>query len=470
MDTVPVPELLKDLSRHFTARGYQVYLVGGAVRDLFLGKKPDDWDIATDATPAQVASLFRRIIPTGIEHGTVTIPFREHHIECTTFRTEQGYSDGRRPDSISYAATIEEDLSRRDFTMNAIAVSLPEGSVIDPFSGRADIGRRLIRTVGSAAERFSEDGLRPLRAVRFSSQLAFTMEQSTLEAIRPALPVTARVALERVREELVKILASPVPSTALKSMEATGLLQLILPELQSCRGIEQKGMHRYDVLDHLLLTCDACPADIPELRLAGLFHDIGKPCVRSTDADGEYTFYNHESVSAEMTEELMERLRFPMKLTRAVSHLVRQHMFHYESNWSDAAVRRFLVRTGEDSLSNLFLLRLADASAITGLPAGPLLLSDFQDHIDRVLAQKHAFSLKDLKVNGRDLMSIGIPSGPHTGQILNELMETVLDDPELNERDRLISIAGEIYKTRYGGLMDQTLRNATGRTPASFQA
>ena len=201
MDRVPVPAVLKDFSRFFTSGGFQVFLVGGAVRDLFLDKKADDWDVATDARPEEVATLFKRIIPTGIEHGTVTIPFRDKMIECTTFRTETGFSDGRRPDSVSFHSTIEEDLARRDFTMNAIAVSLPEGNIVDPFGGRADIAAGMIRTVGTASERFAEDGLRPLRAVRFSSQLGFTIDGPTLAAIEPAIPVTARVAKERIRDE-----------------------------------------------------------------------------------------------------------------------------------------------------------------------------------------------------------------------------------------------------------------------------
>lgn len=449
MDRVPVPPLLKDLSRFFTAGGFKVYLVGGAVRDMFLDKKADDWDIATDATPEQVAGIFKRIIPTGIEHGTVTIPFRTKMIECTTFRTETGYSDGRRPDSISYTATIDEDLSRRDFTMNAIAVSLPDGTIIDPFDGRADIRSKLIRTVGEAASRFSEDGLRPLRAVRFASQLGFSIHPETLSAIRPALSVTARVASERIRDELTKTLLSPVPSTGLRFMESTGLLGLILDELQNCRGVDQKGMHRFDVLDHLLLTCDAAPATSLELRLAGLFHDIGKPLVREMDDTGVYTFYNHETVSAEIAATIMTRLRYPLKTVKSVTHLVRQHMFHYEPSWTDAAVRRFIVRTGEEYIDQLFALRRADACAIAGIRGTPAHLDEFRARIDGLLEKEHAFSLKDLAINGRDLISAGIPSGPQTGLILHELLETVLEDPSMNTRERLTEIAEAFYRERF---------------------
>ena len=449
MDRIPVHPILKDLSRFFTQSGHRAYLVGGAVRDIVLGKKPEDWDIATDATPEEVARLFRRVIPTGIEHGTVTIPFKNHLIECTTFRTEAGYTDGRRPDSVGYAATIEEDLSRRDFTMNAIAVSLPDGAVTDPFGGREDIKRGVIRTVGVASERFGEDGLRPIRAVRFSAQLGFAIDEETLAAIPGALGVTARVARERIKDELVKLLASPAPSAGLRFMESAGLLELILPELYACRGIDQKGMHEFDVLDHLFAACDASPRESLEIRLTALFHDVGKPVVRAVDADGNYTFHHHETVSAEIAGRVLARLRFPIKTTERVAHLVRQHMFHYEPSWTDAAVRRFIVRAGEEHIESLFALRRADACAITGLKTEPAHLLEFGDRIKAVTEAKHAFSLKDLAINGKDLSALGIPAGPATGHILRELLEATLDDPSLNEADRLREIANAIYRDKF---------------------
>ncbi len=445
MNRIPVPGILKDLSRIFSDAGHTLYLVGGAVRDIYLCRSGGDWDVATEASPERVMQLFRHVIPTGIAHGTVTIRFKDALIECTTFRTETGYSDGRRPDEIQYAATIEDDLSRRDFTMNAIAVSLPEGTVIDPFGGREDIKAGIIRTVGSAAERFGEDGLRPLRAVRFSAQLGFTLEAATLEAIRPSLGVTALVAKERVRDELSKLLSSPIPSTGLRFMERTGLLELVLPELAACRGVEQKGLHRFDVLDHLFLACDAAPEKSLELRLAALFHDIGKPEVRETDSLGLYTFHHHEAVSAKIAERVLTGLRYPQKTVRTVVHLVAQHMFHYEPVWSDAAVRRFIVRVGKEHIPALFDLRRADGWAIAGVRGEPLHLAEFSDRIDSILSKEHAFSLKDLAVNGKDLLAAGIPPGPGTGLILKELFEAVLDDPELNRKDRLMEIALAFY-------------------------
>ncbi|HKL85029.1 MAG TPA: HD domain-containing protein [Treponemataceae bacterium] len=447
MFTVSIPHILKELSLVFKDNGFQVYLVGGAIRDILLNKKADDWDIATDATPEEVSQLFKKIIPTGIAHGTVTIHYKSYQIECTTFRTENGYSDGRRPDSISYTATIEEDLSRRDFTMNAIGISLPDGKLVDPFSGRKDIKASLIKTVGNPIERFSEDGLRPLRAVRFAAQLGFSIEEATLSAIRPCLEITAKVAKERIKDELVKLLCSPKPSIGLRFMEETGLLQLIIPELQKCRGVEQKGMHKADVLDHLYATCDLCPPQI-ELRLAGLFHDIGKPAVRALTPDGIYTFYNHEIESQKIVERILKNLRFPTKTINTVSHLVRHHMFHYESNWTDAAVRRFIVRTETDYIEPLFALRLADARAISGVQGELTYLDEMRSRIHSLQKKQHAFNLKDLAINGKDLISQGIPAGPKTGLILEELLETVLDEPEFNTREKLISCALEIYKRK----------------------
>ncbi len=448
MDTLPVHPTLTDLSKVFSDAGFHLYLVGGAVRDAFLGKDATDWDVATEATPQEVMKIFRHVIPTGIAHGTVTIPYRGHHIECTTFRTEEGYADGRHPDSIAYAGAIEDDLSRRDFTMNAIAVSLPDGKVVDPFFGRKAIHDRVIVTVGKPELRFAEDGLRPLRAVRFSAQLNFSIDSETLRAIPGALPVTAKVAHERIRDELVKLLESTRPSVGLRFMESSGLLNLIMPELSRCRGVDQKGRHAYDVLDHLYASCDYAPRENIPVRIAALFHDVGKPLVRICDDDGSYTFYNHEEESARIAERIMTRLRFPLKTAKTVTHLIRQHMFHYETSWTDAAVRRFIVRVGEESLNDIFDLRMADASGIIGKTLYPPELYELRERIDAVIAQAHAFGLKDLAVNGSDLSNNGIPKGPLIGIILAELLDAVLEDPTLNTKSKLLDISAAIYANR----------------------
>jgi putative nucleotidyltransferase with HDIG domain len=415
---------------------------------MFLGKEAQDWDLATDARPEELMSRFRRVIPTGIKHGTVTIRYKGYSMEVTTFRTESSYSDGRRPDRIEYASTIEEDLSRRDLTMNAIALALPGGERVDPFKGYDDIKARRIRCVGKAEERFREDGLRPLRAVRFASQLDFTVEGETLAAIPGALSTTAKVSPERIRDELDKIIASPKPSTAFLLMEKTGLLGLLLPELAACRGIDQKGFHRFDVLDHSLLACDyAARIGAPhEVRLACLFHDIGKPAVRSIGESGVWTFYQHEKVSAVMARDIGLRFRYPNAVINRMVHLIEEHMFHYDATWSDAAVRRFILRVGEENLQDIYALRQADAYATAGIEPAPGFLAPLVSRIDRILAQGRAFSLKDLAVSGRDLLDIGAARGPRMGIILKELLETVLDDPELNTREKLLDIAEKLNR------------------------
>ena len=444
----PVPPLLKEISGYFRDAGFSVYLVGGAVRDFFLKKKANDWDIATNAPPQEVTHLFRRTIPTGIEHGTVTIIYKNKHIECTTFRTESDYVDGRHPVAVSYTATIEADLARRDFTMNAIAVSLPDGAIVDPFNGRADIRAGRIQTVGNPLDRFLEDGLRPVRAIRFAAQLDFTVDTGTLQAIPQTLHITKRISIERFRDEFTKMLACPTPLTGLRLMENTGLLNLFIPELPECRGVEQGSYHHFDVLDHSFLVCNACPAGMEHIhiRLAGLFHDIGKPAVRKETADGSCTFYRHEAVSEKMTRNIMRRLKYSNIEIEKTAHLVAEHMFHYDPSWTDAAVRRFIVRVGKENIDDLFALRKADVFGLTGAYAESNFLVEFTARIDALLKEDGAYSLKDLAVNGKDLMSIGIPAGKCLGLVLHELLETVLDDPAQNTKKTLLPIAAAIYE------------------------
>jgi len=452
--TKSIDPVLKEIASMFTASQKEIYLVGGAVRDMHMGKKIHDWDLATDALPEEVMAIVRRaggkVIPTGIKHGTVTVLYKNNSAEVTTFRTESDYSDGRRPDNVSYAATIEEDLSRRDFTMNAIAMRLPDGKIADPFGGAKDIKKELIRCVGEPQERFNEDGLRPLRAVRFASQLGFIIEQKTLDAIPLVLPVCEKVSWERVRDEIDKILASSLPSQGIRLMEETGLLKLFIPELDNCRGIDQKGFHQFDVLDHSLLACDYAAANnfSYEVRLAALFHDIGKPDVRDIDETGVYTFYRHEEVSAEMCRTIMNRMRYPNIVIDKTCHLVKQHMFLYTDEWSDSAVRRFIARIGEDNLEDIYRLRRADIYGFSGKKPDYRSIEKLVERVNKVLEKGNAFSIKNLAVSGNDLMAIGIPGGKMIGVILKQLLETVLDDPTQNTRERLLEIAGKLFEER----------------------
>lgn len=460
MNKIKIPVILQKMNNIFEKNGFKAYLVGGAVRDMFMNKEASDWDVATDATPEQVISAFKKVIPTGIAHGTVTVHFMGEEIEVTTFRIEQGYSDGRHPDKVSYASDIEEDLSRRDFTMNAIAVSLKDGSIVDPFNGKADIKNKVIRSVGNPLERFNEDGLRPIRAIRFASQLGFEIETNTLQAIsnEKVLQKTSTISIERFRDELVKLLKSPKPSVGLKLLESTNIMKLFLPELlegRNCIQNDVRGYHVFDVLDHNFYSCDGAPVHKVNVRLAALLHDIGKPAskvVRVTDEGEIYNFFSHEKYSETIARKLLTKLRFSNNEINNVCHLIENHMFHYEESWSDAAIRRFVVRVKPENIEDLIDLRLADMYGKYNMPIQIKesnacdLLIQLQDRIKKIQEENSAFTLKSLAVSGKDLMEIGIPSGRLIGKILDSLLETVLDDPKQNSKDVLLNIAKNLYE------------------------
>ncbi|MDR2343987.1 MAG: HD domain-containing protein [Spirochaetaceae bacterium] len=446
IDRIAVPSLLRELCAVFNAHGKQVFLVGGAVRDTLRGAEYADWDLASDARPEDIMCMFPAVIPTGIKHGTVTIRHKKHSFEVTTLRTDGRYADGRHPDSVSYTSSIEEDLGRRDFTINAIAAILPEGHVIDPFRGRRDIEKKLIRCVGRAEDRLNEDGLRALRALRFASQLGFDIDGELLSAIKARPSMISPVSIERVKVEFDKIVASKKPSSALLRMEQCGLLRLVLPELLRCRGVQQKGYHRFDVLTHSLLACDyAARSDYKHtVRLAALFHDLGKPASAKCGDNGVWTFHNHELLSAEITRAVMTRLRYPNAEIDETVHLVREHMFNYTDSWSAGAVRRFVRRVGEKNLQALFDLRRSDSFGMLGTPPPPGLLLDFRNRIDSVLEAGRVLSRKDLAVSGVDLMEAGIAAGRKMGLILDSLLEAVIEDPEMNSREKLLEMAASL--------------------------
>jgi tRNA nucleotidyltransferase/poly(A) polymerase len=439
---------LLEFARVFKDAGHSLYFVGGAIRDSLLGRRASDFDAATDAGPEAVVALFRRVIPTGIKHGTVTVLWRGQEIETTTFRSEAGYSDGRHPDHVRFGVSIEEDLARRDFTINAMAYEPFERRIVDPHGGAADLRACLIRAVGTASERFDEDGLRILRAARFASQLGFQIEAATLSAMALRGAAVESLSPERVRDELSKTLMSPNPSRGLRILEDTGILARILPELAEGRGVEQKGSHVFDVLDHSLVALDAAQGGL-ELRLAALFHDVGKSRAKAIGADGVPTFHRHEEISATMTEGALRRLRYPNATIDSVVHLVAQHMFNYNDSWSDGAVRRFVARVGRESLEGLYALRRADATGMTGSGTEGRNLGALRARVEEVLAADSTLGLKDLAIGGKELADIGVPRGPVMGRMLAELLEAVLDDPALNTPGRLIEIAG-LMKGKHG--------------------
>jgi len=439
------PAPLLDVIARLREGGHRAFLVGGAVRDTLLGRRAGArFDVSTDLTPEQVIERFDRVEPTGLRHGTVLVIEGELLVECTTFRREGRYSDARRPDAVLWTKDPLEDLDRRDLTVNAMAFDPSSGELLDPHDGALDLERRRLRAVGEPLERFREDALRPLRVARFAAAL----EMEPDEDLRAALAevsregsgvVTAAVAPERVRDELSGILAAPRPSTGLELLREAGLLELWLPELARCRGVSQNRFHAFDVYFHSLATCDAAPAHKPVVRWAALLHDIGKPDTR-VERDGEGTFYNHQFVGAELAEALLERLRVPQALCHAVTHLVREHMFDYHDDWSDAALRRWLRRVGTDAVADLFDLRIADMLG-NGLKQGfPTYLETMRERITRLLEESRALVVSDLAVDGHDVMrELGVPPGPVVRAKLEALLEEVLDRPGRNTREHLLA-------------------------------
>lgn len=434
------------LGKIFSSHGWQLYLVGGAVRDYILGIPNDDYDYATDASPEEVMAMFpHHCIPTGLQHGTVTVRFRKQSYEVTTFRSEGDYSDGRHPDSVKFVRSLESDLERRDFTINAFAASCTDGHIIDMHGGYDDLVNHTIRAIGNPHERFGEDALRMIRACRFASKLDFSIEDETFNAVKEKAGTILKVSQERIKEELFKIIGGPHPAKGIELMRKTGLLHYILPELERCTGVEQTGFHTLDVYSHTLRALDYAAKKGFSLyvRLAVLFHDIAKPeCRRESSGEGRrYTFFGHDREGALMTEEIMKRLKCSNREIETVSHLVAEHMFNYSPSWTDGALRRFIRRVGEDSLEMLFEVRQCDQSAIDNLDPSLDTLSQLKERIGAELEKKNALSIKDLAVGGNDLIALGVKKGPALGRTLSYLLDAVLEDPSLNEKEKLSQMA-----------------------------
>ncbi len=443
---ITVASEVRFITDRLRASGKRGWLVGGCVRDLLMGRPHSDWDLATDALPADVMRIFPRTHPTGIEHGTVTVMVGKTPIEVTTLRGEGAYSDGRRPDDVRFVSDLEEDLARRDFTVNAIAIDPTDLSIIDPFGGQKDLAARRLRAVGDPHERFSEDGLRVLRAARFVATLEFDLDPDTFAAIEPTLDTFRKVSPERVRDEWVKTMKARRPSRAFDVMRRGGILGVTCPELLLGVGMEQNRYHAYDVFRHAMECMDACVGD-PILRIAALLHDVGKPATRAlSEKTHDYTFYDHERVGAEIADPICLRLRFSNDERARIVALVRHHLFHYSDEWSDATVRRWIRRVGKDRVADLYALNEADVLA-KGKDASPDLaaLAALKVHVAKVLAAGAALSTRDLRVNGNDLMTaFGRKPGPWLKEVLDALLEAVTNDPALNEREALLAKAREI--------------------------
>lgn len=433
------------------AGGHQAYLVGGALRDVLLGRAGDQLlDVATDRRPQEVMALFPRIEPIGLAHGTVLVMLDDLGFECTTFRREGGYADARHPDGVEFTTDLRADLARRDFTVNALAYDPLSGVLVDLHGGLSDLAHRRLRAVGEPLARFREDALRPVRAARFAATLEFELEPATRAALGGVADRARLVAPERVRVELEKLMTARRPSAGLELLREAGLLELWMPELARCHAVPQNRWHAYDVYTHSLESCDHAPPGKAAVRWAALLHDIGKPGTR-VERRGDGTFYGHEKVGAELADRLLERLRFPGALRAEVVHLVREHMFEYRAEWSDAAVRRWVRRVGEAAVADLFDLRIADMLG-NGLKTGfPAQLEPLRRRIERVLAGAHALRVGDLAVDGRDVMeSLGLGPGPAVGEALEALLEEVIEEPGRNTRERLLTRLAELRVARTG--------------------
>lgn len=441
-----VPAEVLEVVAALRGAGKQAYLVGGCVRDLLAGLDAVDFDVATDAVPEEVQRLFRRTAPTGIKHGTVTVLGARGDYEVTTFRRDGKYGDARHPDDVTYAESIEEDLSRRDFTFNALAYDPAADKLVDLFGGVEDFERGVVRAVGDPKERFREDGLRPLRAVRLAARFEFDVDGETLNAIPAVLDRVRMVAVERVRDEFMKMLATAAkPSYGLELMRDTGLLELFIPEVLEGYAVTQNEFHAYDVYMHSLYSCDAAPAEKPLVRLAALLHDIGKPRTRVV-RDGRVTFYNHQAVSRRMARHILNRLRFSKKERDYVLHLIYYHMFGYTPSWTDAAVRRLIRKVGRENIADLFDLRIADWFGNGTNYGFPGYLRALERRINDAIAREEAFTEKDLAFDGRDVMAeLGIPPGPRVGEVLSYLLERVLEDQSLNTPERLLGLVRERF-------------------------
>jgi tRNA nucleotidyltransferase (CCA-adding enzyme) len=490
MHEVTLPQPVLFVLHRLHEAGYEVYIVGGAVRDILMGRQTKDWDFTTNATPEQIQTVFPKNFydnafgTVGISvpslfgqmrkngWSVMEIDMWQHQIfEVTTFRKEYGYSDKRRPDHIVWGESLREDLERRDFTINALAISVDDPrqrdtgtstlngtiafarkkealtlpvKVFDYFDGIAHLKDKLVKTVGSPADRFQEDALRMMRAIRFGSQLGFALEPKTLTAIREHASLLDYVSWERRRDELLKIIGSTYAADGIMLLHSSLLLDYLIPEMLDMRGVKQGGHHIYDVWTHSIESLRFCPSSDPIVRLATLLHDIGKPKTYREQGPRGVTFYGHEVVGARMVKQIGRRLRLANKQIDRLYILVRWHMFVYEPDMTNAAIRRFIKRVGLENINDMMLLRVGDRKG-GGSKATSWRLRELQQRIGEQLYEP--MSTRDLKVSGHDVMKVlQITPGPRVGTIMNQLFEEVMEEPEKNSRDYLLNRIAELGK------------------------
>lgn len=439
-----IPKEIIEIAKKLQNAGFDAYLVGGCVRDLFLGIKPKDWDFTTNALPDQIVNLFEKTFYEN-DYGTVGVVSQNESgevsdetlkvVEITPYREESAYSDYRRPDKVTFGATLEKDLARRDFTINAIALNPLKNEIIDPYNGQKDIKDRVIRAVGDPQERFQEDGLRILRAIRISTELGFTINIETEKALKSSGSFLRNISKERIRDEFIRIMNSDRPADGIVLSQKLGILRYFLPELEESIGVEQNQAHSFDVWTHLIKSLQhASKKNMSfHVKLASLFHDISKPETRRwSDEKKDWTFYGHDVVGAKKTERILKNLKFPKEDVEKITKMVRWHMFFSDTDKITlSAVRRLVARVGKDDIWELMELRICDRIG-TGRPKeSPYRLRKYRSMVEEVLADPISVSM--LKVDGRKIMEIAkINPGPKIGHILHALLEEVLDDPNLN--------------------------------------
>ena len=442
---IAVPNYVKLIINKLETCGYEAYIVGGAIRNILLNKKPKDYDIGTNATPNEIEEVFSdfKTIAVGKKFGTIVVSQNAGDVEITTFRKDGSYMDGRRPEWVSFSESIIEDLSRRDFTINAMAYNVENG-LFDPFGGKEDLEKRLIKTVGNAEERFEEDYLRILRAVRFSTEYKFSIEENTFKAGRKYAHNIINVSEERIREEFFKILLSDTPSNGIIILEKMGILNIILKELVDTIGFDQKNPnHEKELYEHILCVLDNVEP-ILNLRLAALFHDIGKVHTQVLDKEGIGHYYNHDKIGAKMAEDILKRFKVPNELIRKTTILILEHMNHH-NEFSEKGLKRLIRRVGEDEIFNLFSLQKADIKCSNKSASIDHIIGR-EKKVKYILENKEVININQLNINGNDLIEMGFKEGKIIGETLNHLLDRVMEEPELNKKEILKDLAREYCK------------------------
>jgi len=433
---------VKEILNIFEKNGYKAYVVGGAVRNYVLNIKVEDYDITTDAHPNEVEKIFEKIVPTGIDFGTVTLIYKGNTYEVTTFRKDFLYSKNRKPKKIIYTEDINEDIKRRDFTINSLYCDI-HGNIHDNFNGIDDINSKIIRTIGNPDKRFQEDALRMIRAIRFMSKLNFNIEQKTLESIKRNSELINNISKERINDEFNQILLSQNPSNGIRTLVNTNLMKAIIPEIYSTIDFEQYNKHHdKDVYEHTLSVLDNIEADL-KLRLAALLHDIEKPKCLTIDEDGEGHFKGHHIKSAEKSVEILKRLKYDNKTIEDVRVLIRYHYLK-DISIKDKGVKRFIKNVGKERLEDIFKLNIADIKGKATIDSIEKVYS-LKEKCNNILERNEPITVKDLKINGNDIKEIGIKEGPKIGEILNFLLDIVIENPKLNQKDVLIKKTKEYF-------------------------